>query len=76
MGVEQIVAMLIGVGLTTMLSVLGFLAIRTLTLIDQNQIKLSERLDEGLDEAFTRIRSVELDLHGLKTEHKINHRLP
>lgn len=73
MTTDQIIALIVGTGLTVLLGIIGYLVIRTLTLLDQNQTKLSERLDEGLGEAFTRIRSVELGLTGLKAEHKINH---
>lgn len=68
---EQLIALIVGTGITVLLGVLGFLGIRTLSMIDENQKKLSE----ALNESFERLRSVELDLHGLKVEHKINHRL-
>ena len=72
MSTEQLIAIIVGTGITILLGVLGALGIRTLSLIDENQKKLSA----ALDESFARLRSVELDLHGLKVEHKINHRLP
>ncbi|NTU68913.1 MAG: hypothetical protein HGB02_08550 [Chlorobiaceae bacterium] len=69
METNQVIIAVLG----TMASVIGFFSIRTLKQVDENQAKLSTKLDEGLGEAFERLRSVELDLTGLKAEHKINH---
>jgi len=56
----------------SMVSVIGFFAIRTLKTIDSNQEKLAERLDKGLGEAFERLRAVEIDLSEVKAEHRLS----
>lgn len=49
----------------SLLSLVGFLSVRTLKQIDENQARLSTKLDEGLGEAFERLRAVELNIAGL-----------
>jgi len=71
MNPEHIFQVSMAVG-ASMVSVIGFFAIRTLKTIDSNQEKLAERLDKGLGEAFERLRAVEIDLSEVKAEHRLS----
>jgi hypothetical protein len=69
MSAEQIILSVVG----TLVSIIGFFSIRTLKQIDENQSRLSEKLDSGLGEAFERLRDVEIAQARLEAEHRLNH---